>query len=494
MKSDRIHLTSSPVEPPVSVSFLYKTAAEKYLLSPKPIISKHTKPLSFSQIISAIVLLLSSQASLATTWIICPQGFCDFVTIQAGIDYATAGDTVAINGGNYQEQLVINKDLTLTGVDPAIAIIDAVGGGSGLTISSGVTVTVNYLSFINGLADEGGGVHNSGNLTLNDVWVYDNFAWQQGGGIWSDGANLNINSAKIYQNSVSNNQTSGGGGIYLDAELSFSSHAAEIRDSSIYDNSACKGAGINNSSSALVIFRSEITNNMAGQPHLGAGDPCDNVILVHGGGLLITGSSETLTQIKKSTISRNFATHFGGGIASGMGHTVTITNSTLSGNEAYNGSAINTFSNPGPQSNFVLNNTTITEHISTSLVGSAIRSDGGVFTFRNSIVADQTQGDNCLGSNNIISQGFNLESASDCGFTESGDLQFSDPQLLSLANNGGLTQTHALSVGSLAIDAGAPFFCLADMDGDGVLDAFIGRDQRGQRRSFMSCDIGAFEL
>jgi hypothetical protein len=34
MKSDRIHLTASPIEPPVSVSFLYKTAAEKHLLSP----------------------------------------------------------------------------------------------------------------------------------------------------------------------------------------------------------------------------------------------------------------------------------------------------------------------------------------------------------------------------------------------------------------------------------------------------------------------------
>jgi len=34
MKSDRIHLTASPIEPPVSISFLYKTAAEKHLLSP----------------------------------------------------------------------------------------------------------------------------------------------------------------------------------------------------------------------------------------------------------------------------------------------------------------------------------------------------------------------------------------------------------------------------------------------------------------------------
>jgi hypothetical protein len=63
-----------------------------------------------------------------------------------------------------------------------------------------------------------------------------------------------------------------------------------------------------------------------------------------------------------------------------------------------------------------------------------------------------------------------------------GDTLTADPQLLPLANNGGLTPTHALAAGSVALDAGNNAIGLVfDQRGDGYL------------REVGAPDIGAFE-
>ncbi len=49
-------------------------------------------------------------------------------SIQAGVDAADSGDTVAVHGGTYVEQVVIDKDLTLRGVDdPTIRMPETPG-------------------------------------------------------------------------------------------------------------------------------------------------------------------------------------------------------------------------------------------------------------------------------------------------------------------------------------------------------------------------------
>jgi hypothetical protein len=83
----------------------------------------------------------------------------------------------------------------------------------------------------------------------------------------------------------------------------------------------------------------------------------------------------------------------------------------------------------------------------------------------------------------VSSLGHNLDSGATCGFTASGDLSNSDPQLASkLGDNGGFTPTLALQSGSPAIDAGDDSACPAT-------------DQRGVTRpQGAACDIGAYEL
>ncbi len=150
--------------------------------------------------------------------------------------------------------------------------------------------------------------------------------------------------------------------------------------------------------------------------------------------------------------------------------TMEITNTTFSQNQATSGSAGAIRGLAGSTTTIV--NATIAGNSSTSGAG-ALGSDTSM-TLRNSIVADNT-GANCSGT--FVSQGGNVVDDATCSLSQPSDIQ-ADPGLSPLADNGGPTQTHAISSGSPAIDraTGCP-----------------PQDQRGVPRS-TPCDSGAFEL
>lgn len=109
----------------------------------------------------------------------------------------------------------------------------------------------------------------------------------------------------------------------------------------------------------------------------------------------------------------------------------------------------------------------------------------GRMRLRNTIVAGNTSDGgpaNCHVSAQVIeSTGHNLDSDGSCFLTADGDLPQRDPLLGPLAYNGGATETQALLLGSPAIDAGAA-------------DGCPQHDQRGIRRpQGAGCDIGAYE-
>ncbi|MGD2156376.1 MAG: choice-of-anchor Q domain-containing protein, partial [Anaerolineales bacterium] len=162
-------------------------------------------------------------------------------------------------------------------------------------------------------------------------------------------------------------------------------------------------------------------------------------------------NSGTLT-LTNSTLSGNSSSAEGGGIYSSHG-TITLINSTLYGNRAAQGGGI-------------LN--------------------GGYAVLYNTILTDSPSGGNCQGS--INDGGHNLEDANTCGFDPTNDSMSNlDPLLGDLVDNGGPTLTHVLQYGSPAIDAADPAHC-PEMDQRGV-----PRPLDGDGDEIAICDIGSTE-
>jgi CSLREA domain-containing protein len=183
-----------------------------------------------------------------------------------------------------------------------------------------------------------------------------------------------------------------------------------------------------------------------------------------GAGAIIWYGNLTIDQC---TIAGNLATFGAGGIVVVGDFTLTITNSTLTGNK---GDGAFLF---GVSSVFNLANVTVTANHG---FGIALGGNGSI---SNSIIADNPGGD--CGFVGTFASDHNLDSDNTCGFTSPGDLPGVAPLLGPLANNGGPTDTQALLAGSPAIDAGNNATCLAT-------------DQRGVTRpQGPACDMGAFE-
>jgi len=171
----------------------------------------------------------------------------------------------------------------------------------------------------------------------------------------------------------------------------------------------------------------------------------------------------------------------GGAIYSQQDATLTITNSTFTGNSGFYGSAV---LSPGATNVVSIANSTFSDNGT----GEALDVGNGTLNMENTILANSTGGTDCtlpsgtMGSdiNNLIES--NAAGPDNCGTPVS----TSDPKLGILTNNGGPTETMALVTGSPAIDAGDDATCAAA--------PVNGVDQRGATRPVgPHCDIGAYE-
>ncbi|MEO5625791.1 MAG: choice-of-anchor Q domain-containing protein [Dokdonella sp.] len=208
----------------------------------------------------------------------------------------------------------------------------------------------------------------------------------------------------------------------------------------------------------------------------------DNFASGSGGGVNVAGTQGSVTATG-STISRNTSdgTGNGGGINA---KTVTLTNSTISGNtSASNGGGIYA-------QNATLAYCTIAENTLSGVglgAGLAVGPlPASAFTATATVLTDNAPGNDIDSAvDQTLGGGHNLASIYSRNISVPADTVACDAKLDLLADNGGPTETQALAPGSCAIDAGPT-----------SAPGAIPSDQRGnlfERRFGSATDIGAYE-
>ena len=379
---------------------------------------------------------LTIEGAGAATTIIDGGGFDRVFHILADSTVAISG--VAVQNGNATVGGGIRNFGTLTVANSSLINNNAVSNGGGIDNTATVTLTDTLVS--GNTADSAGGIVNRGKMTLNNTIVSGNTAADVAGGMFNVGT-LDLTNGTVSDNAAAED----GGGIHNKGTMT-------VINVTISGNTASVGGGIHNEGT-LALSDSSVNDNQAS----------------HAGGI---NNRATLT-VNKSVISNNSSDGEGGGIYSGGA--LTIANSTVSGNTAGFGGGIYSNSNKSEVISTTVSNNTA--GVGGGLFSSGVGSAG--LTVTNTIIANSPSGGDCSGS--FTSLGHNLDSDSTCNLTETTDLPGVDPLLGPLARNGGPTSTHALMIGSPAIDAGD----------DAVAPP---TDQRGASRPQGSTiDIGAYE-
>ena len=161
-------------------------------------------------------------------------------TVQAGVDNASARDTVSVADGNYAEQIVVGKDLTITGSGAAVITAPAAMNASLtiVTINDGAKVTLSNLtisgpgpsgcgSLLYGIAVVGGAHASILNNTIADIRDNPGSGCQNGVAILVGRTSIGeVGTADIFNNEIVNFQK---GGIVVDNR---GSHAV-IRENTI---------------------------------------------------------------------------------------------------------------------------------------------------------------------------------------------------------------------------------------------------------------------
>jgi CSLREA domain-containing protein len=274
----------------------------------------------------------------------------------------------------------------------------------------------------------------------------------------------------------------------------------------------------NNQSRVFQVFPG-ITTTLSGMTitggNAGGGD---------GGGIFNDGT----LNVTHAAIANNTSTTSGGGMGSGVGDRTTVTHSTISSNTAFIGGGLmnrgildvsaSTISSNTARSaaagirnesgGVTVTNSTITANNANDpiAVGGIQNIDPATTVIRNSIVAGNINNTGNLdvgsigfpsGSSGFTSEGFNLiGNRGTVTFGATGDQSGTgaaplNPLLGPLQNNGGTTATHALLLGSPALDRGNSSGATSDQRGLVRPFDFLGiANTVGGDGS----DIGAFEL
>ena len=230
---------------------------------------------------------------------------------------------------------------------------DSTGGG--LRIEEGSTAVLGRNTVINNnTAKSGGGVYTKGGkVTINSSTITENKATGNGGGICAeDNSTVTVVGGKISSNTSAGVEqtTSGGGGLYTN-NSTVTLDKVTITGNKATTDPRNDGGGILAAGSNLTITGSTITENTA--PDCGGGlflshtnanitdSTIENNQAMQGAGVYLNDSPDVAEadctgshthNITRTNINHNTASSIGGGMYVGTKSDVTLTGSTLDGN------------------------------------------------------------------------------------------------------------------------------------------------------------------
>ena len=227
--------------------------------------------------------------------------------IQSYINKAKSGDTITILPGIFNENLVIDKSLTLKGASSTESgtVVDGTRSGSVLTIGKidpNIDVYLKDMLIRNGLSTIGGGINNFGKLTVEDCTISGNKATNyDGGGIYSSGT-LTVKDDSIISGNAGNGVTIAAGEFTMNG-------------GTISENNAFNGGGVTN----------------YGDFTMNGGTISGNSVYAWGGGVMNYGDFT----MNGGTISGNSANNGGGGVDShSLSANFIMNGGTILGNSA----------------------------------------------------------------------------------------------------------------------------------------------------------------
>ncbi len=471
----------------------------------------------------------------------------------AGADTVTFSSLLPITIQLTQALPNIASDMTIVKGAGAVTI-----QGEGITdpyriftIDSNTTVTLSGLTITNGFSDtgQGGGIHNSGTLTVAYCTVTGNTASEgsgeigEGGGIYNAGT-LTVDQSVISENTAAADEATAavaGGGIFNLAGTHLTVEHSTIVDNEVigkqdstistvpgrsYGGGIYIEGGIVEEEPEILILISFST--ISGNT-VEAQDPGTNrQYRAEGGGIYFCQSyagdvcgddANGIMNISYSTIDNNlvsatfgddecpFQTTQGLGSVLGGGMSVyslsvNLKNTTITENDAINESC------RGSQGGGIFTKSTVLgihwstishNEASADLYGGD-ENGGGIFTVSsaddnvtlgNTIVANNSAETGPDVSGTLETVNYSLFST-DVNYDAGGNNQESvDPNLGPLQNNGGVTETRSIPMGEEACDVGSPAYNCGNNTGAPPYD------QRGPYYSRIvdgTSDIGAFEV